>query len=401
MIFPSRTKIKKGKSIKVVADFSATQQSKGKIVMQQCGNVNLINGLKGGGGFLIRDSGVFQYMPGPNGQQSTLTSAGITVGSKTYTQLVNCQKTRWVYDTNNNALVVCGNNTTYRIAQNFIQKIFAEAFDSIALCQSRLFGLKGNRVHWSYPTVLEFDDSFWVDLPTSCVALVNNGELYALGNDVYKIEPDGDEGHFVVRKICSNVGNILGDTACAYGNKIMFVANGKLFSLQHGGLKELASVYVKNAFATMHCGLYYLFGEQSGKNVAIAYNPHSGKVVYQYDVTAQTTYSDGYNLYASDGQNGYLLTYDTQPSYWKSQPINFDDGLATMYLHRLLIQTSYDLDVYVTSDKVRTYTLKGKDVPQSLLLTGQGKNITVEVRANGNMNVGMLCITARTSEVSL
>ena len=401
MIFPSRTKLKKGKSVKVVADFSSSKPTSGKIVTKDCGNVKLINGLKDAGGFVPKDSGVFQYMPGPNGQQSTLTSAGLTVGSKLYTQFVNCKKSCWAFDANNNALVVCGNNTTYRIANNFIQKLFAEAFDSITFCQSRLFGLKGNRVHWSLAAVLDFLDGFWVDLPTPCVTLVDNGELYAIGNDVYKIQPEGEESNFVVSKICSNVGNVQRETACAYGKKILFVADGKICTLQHGYIKELATVSVQNAFATMHCGLYYLFGDLAGKKVAIAYNPHSGKVVYRYDISAQTVYSDGDNLYVTDGQNGYVLTYDTQPSYWKSQPINFDDGLATMYLHRLLIQTSYDVNVTITSDQVRNYSLKGKDGVQSLLIAGHGKNITVDVCANGKMNVKMLSVTARTSEVSL
>lgn len=401
MIFPTKTKLKKGKSVKAVAQFSSNIPSKGAIATADCHNVQLTNGLACGGAFVQNDGGVLQYMPGIDGQPSKLTLTGLTVGGKTFNQLANSTKVRWAFEGSKNALVVCNDNTTYCIEKNFSSKIFAESFDSLAFCQSRLFALKGNRVYLSLPTCCDFQENLWVDLPTKCVALVNNGHLYAIGNDVYKIQPDGEESHIEVSKICSNVGSVSGDTIYAYGNKIIFVADGKIVYLQHGSIKEVAKVDVAPTFATMHRGLYYLFGKRLGENVAIAYNPHSGKMLQMYHVNAQNAYSDGYQLYVSDGTNGYLLTDESKPSYWKSLPINFDESYTTKFLHRLVIQTSTDVQVHVVSDAIRIYQLKGKDSAQSLLIAGHGKNITIEVHCNGEMDVPVLSITARTSEVSV
>ena len=399
MIFPTRNPIKKGKSATATADFSTTKSTKGKIVVSKSNNVQFTNGLTYAGAFVQKAEEVLQYLVSMDGDQVVLKSAGLNMGVRTFPQLAGCNQVVWDYDTNTNTLVVSGNNATFTIFSGNIKKIYTEQMDSIAFCQSRLFCLKGKRVYFSNATETNFADSLWIDLPTECVALVNNGELYAVGDDIYKLQMDGDESDIQIKKLCSNVGIVQPHTVCAYGNKILFVANGNVMSLQNGSVKVFAQTPTIATYATMHKGLYYLFGQSDGVDTATTYNPHSGKVASVHQAKVCNAISNGNSLLASDGTNGLELVSTRQSCYWQSQPINFDDQFTTKHLHRLLIQTSTDVDVHVDSDALRIYHLKGKDAIQSLLLVGHGKNITIKIVSNGTMCIKQLMITVRTSEV--
>lgn len=401
MIFPTSNKVAKGKSVKATAHFSAMESAKGKIVTQDANNVQIFNGLKHFGGFVQKDSGILQYLCKMDGEDVVLKSSGLVVGVRTFTQLANHQHLQWAFDVNQSTLIVSGKNATYKIFSGNIHKISDISFQSLAVCQSRLFGLKDNKVYMSAPTEMTFDADLWIELPSPCVALVNNGELYALGNDVYRLHLDGESSRIKVDKICANVGSVVASTVCPYGNKIVFVANNKVMFLQHGTLKVVNQLQGDAICATMHFGLYFVSTQSDDKHTVISYNLHNGKVVTMHHVTAKNICSNDQSLIASDGQNAFELSTNATTCHWASAPINFDDNPTTKHLHRLVVQTAYDVDVHVTSNTRRSYHFKGKDTPQSILIVGHGKNIWVEIASQGPMNVKYLSLTARPSEVSV
>lgn len=402
MIFPTAKKLKKGKSVQAVADFFATEQAVGKIVAKDASNVKNCNGIAYAGGFVQTDKDVLQYLP-PHGTEKVMLKAdSLVMGIRTFYQFRGFLKAVYGLDERSNTVVASGNNVTYEINSGNVYKLIDEQYDSFAYCQSRWFALSGRRVYVTDPTELDLKNARWIDLPAPCHTLISNGELFAIGKQVYKLHPDGDESHFVVKQLSANVGNVVSQTVCAYGNRIMFVADGRIFSLQNSTIKVVAQTDVLPTCATIHRGLYYLFGKKDGTNVALAYNPHSGKVVCIHHVNAQNVISDDYNLFVSDGKNGYQLMEEQTSCFWQSQPIDFDGKLTVKHLHRLLIQTATDVEVHVLSDTRRIYHLKGKNELQSLLIVGHGKNITVELHSrDGKMDVKRLCITARPSEVCL
>lgn len=402
MIFPTIKRLPKGKSVKAVAHFSKSTPQRGKIVMHDASNVQFDDdGIFYAGAFEQKDNGVLQYLPTVGGEAVSLKANGLNMGARTFPQLANCPKVVWAYDQNTTTLVVSGNNATYQIFGGNIKKILDQEVDSLAICQSRLFALKHNRIYIGSPTEMTFAQDVWMDLPTSCVALVNNGHLYALGNDVYKLNLDSDESHVKVTKICSNVGQVVGNTVCAYANKILFVANGHLCCMQNAATKQLVKVEGQPTYATMHQGMYYLCTQSNNQAKVTSFSPIDGKINTVHQILAKTIFSNGYDLLASDGENGLQLGWKQSKCFWKSQPINFDDEPSTKYLHRLVVQTTTALDVHIKADTLRIYHLKGKDIPQSLLLGGYGKDITVELHSKGTMSVEQLYLTARTSEVSL
>ncbi|MBQ9125235.1 MAG: hypothetical protein IJY13_01100 [Clostridia bacterium] len=401
MIFPTRKKITKGKSVTAVCDFSATQPTQGKIAMATASNVKFSHGLTYGGAFTAKNDGVLQYLATINGEQVALKSSGLTMGIRTFGQFAGMDNLVWTFDDNTNTLAVVGKTCTYRFYSGNSKKISDLLFTSLAFCQSRLFGLLDNRLYVSEPTETTFQNDVWIDLPTSCCALVNNGELYAIGNDVYKINLDGEDDHIKITKICSNVGVVKGSTVCAYGNKIMFVANDKIMCLQHGSLRQIADLQATPTFATMHNGLYYVSANLDGIDTLIGYNPHNGKMSKIHHVSAKNAYSSGETLLVSDGASGFELVSNVQPSYWQSLPINFDNQPTTKHLHRLLVNTATDVDVTIHADTSRTYHVKGKEELQSILLVGHGKHITLDVSSTGVLAVKHLSLTVRPSEVSV
>lgn len=402
MIFPTAKKIKRGKSVQAVADFFATEQTVGKIVAKDASNVKNSNGVAYAGGFVQTDKDVLQYFPPHGTEKVMLKPDSVVMGIRTFYQFRGFRNAVYAWDERSNTVVVSGNNLTYKINSGNVYKLIDEQYDSLAFCQSRWFALDGRRVYVTNPTELDFKNAQWIDLPCPCHTLVSNGELFAIGKHVYKLHPDGDESHFTVTQLSANVGDVISQTVCAYGNRILFVADGKILSLQNATVKVVTQTDVLPTCATIHRGLYYVFGTKEGANVALAYNPHSGKVVCIHHVKAQNVISDGYNLCLSDGTNGYQLLEEPTNCFWQSQPIDFDGKHTVKHLHRLLVQTETDVDVHVLSDARRIYHLKGKNELQSLLIVGHGKNITVELHSrDGKMSVKRLYITARPSEVCL
>ncbi len=399
MIFPTRKKIAKGKSVMAVCDFSSTQSTQGKIAMKTADNIKFVDGLTYGGAFVAKNDGAFQYLATIDGDKAILKPNGLSMGVRLFSQFSGLKSVVWTLDENANTLVVVGKTATYKIYSGNIQKISDVLFTSLAVCQSRLFGLEGKRLYVSAPTEITFQSDIWVDLPTECCALVNNGELYAIGNDVYKIKLDGEEGHIKISKICSNVGVVQSATVCAYGNKIMFVANDKVMCLQHGAIKQIAELSSTPICATMHNGLYYVSGKVGGADTLIGYNPHNGKMSKIHHVSAKNSYSNGTTLLVSNGSSGFELTTSAKASCWKSLPINFDNQHTTKHLHRLLVKTATDVDIIIHTDTSRTYHVKGKDALQSILLVGHGTNITLEICCSGVLAVKYLALSARPSEV--
>ncbi len=401
MIFPTRKKIAKGKSVTAVCDFSATKCTQGKIAMKTADNVKFIDGITYGGAFIAKNDGALQYLATVDGDNVMLKPNGLSMGIRLFSQFSGLKNVVWTMDRNTDTLVVVGKTSTYKIYSGNIQKISDVLFTSLAVCQSRLFGLVGKRLYVSEPTEMTFQSDVWVDLPTDCCTLVNNGELYAIGNDVYKINLDGEQSHIKITKICSNVGVVQSATVCAYGNKIMFVSNDKIMCLQHGALKQIAELSSTPICATMHNGLYYVSAKVDGVNTLSAYNPHNGKMSKMHHVSAKNAYSNGTTLLVSNGSSGFELTTSTKPSCWQSLPINFDNQHTTKHLHRLLVKTATDVDIIIHADTSRTYHVKGKDELQSILLVGHGTNITLEVCCTGVLAVKYLALTARPSEVSV
>lgn len=401
MIFPTRKKILKGKSVTATCDFSSTHPTQGKIAMETANNVKFVSGLTYGGAFVAKNDGVLQYLATVDGEDVALKSSGLTMGIRTFGQFAGMDNLVWTLEENTGTLVLVGKTCTYKIYSGNIKKITDVLFTSLAVCQSRLFGLLGKRLYVSSPTETTFQSDIWIDLPTDCCALVNNGELYAVGNDVYKINLDGDDDQIKITKICSNVGVVEQRTVCAYGNKIMFVANGKIMCLQHGALKQIAEFSATPICATMHNGLYYVSAKIDGTDTLVAYNPHNGKVAKMHHVSAKNAYSNGATLLVSNGLSGFELTTATKPSLWKSLPINFDNQHTTKHLHRLLVNTATDVEITIHADTSRTYHVKGKDELQSILLVGYGKHITLQIASTGVLTVKHLSISVRPSEVSV
>ena len=401
MIFPTRKKISKGNSVTAVCDFSSNQPTQGKIAMKTADNVKFVDGITYCGAFIAKNDGVLQYLTTVDGDNVTLKPNGLSMGIRLFSQFSGLKNVVWTMDRNTDTLVVVGKTATYKIYSENIQKISDVLFTSLAVCQSRLFGLSGKRLYVSEPTEMTFQNDVWVDLPTDCCALVNKGELYAIGNDVYKINLDGEQGHIKIKKICSNVGVVQSATVCAYGNKIMFVSNDKIMCLQHGSLKQIAELSSTPICATMHNGLYYVSEKTDGMDALSAYNPHNGKMSKIHHVSAKNAYSDGETLLVSNGSSGFELKTTKQPSYWKSLPINFDNQHTTKHLHRLLVKTATDVDIIIHADTSRTYHVKGKDDLQSILLVGYSANITLEVCSVGVLDVKYLALSARPSEVCL
>ncbi len=391
MIFSQGAKKASCKKVSATADFSTLQNATGKIVADTFSHLTLGKYLGNATSFKKRqDTTVLQYLPKIGNGQWYLGENGV-VGDVVLEAFANCQKVAFALHKATNTLAIShGQVGTYLVANGVATKVCDISFASLAFCHDRLWGLKEGNLYFSnavdFATLLDN----YIQLPAKSVALSVAQNLFVVGEDICKVFPDGEEGYIKIVTVATNVNVTLPDTVATWDNKVYFVANGRL-NCYYGNVKEVYSLPFDVTKGVIFQGNYFACG--SG---IVSISLSDKKMVAMYNVNCQDIFA-GEELLVVINKKGYECSSKATPSYWKSQRVDFGSG-ATKYLSRLNIQTEWDIDLHVLADSHRIYHLKGSNNAQSIAIGGYGKNIRIELFADGKVNVSFLQLTARVYE---
>ncbi len=391
----------KMKSVLATANFSATKNSAGKILTDTSQNVVIGDKLQTKNSFCHYDD-VFQQLPTIFRQEMALTSEGITRnGEVVLPEFAGAKQVVFAVIVQTDTLIVSAPNVgTYALSDEYI-KLDEEYFDSLAVCKNNFYALKGKKIRIApIDNVVEFQNYHYLDLPTDVVAIFADDCLYAVGNNVYKVIPDGEGEHFKVYQIASNLGNFEAKSLCFWEKSFVFAQNDKIMQCQNGHVNLLFSGDIFVQVASIFQGVYYASGKLNGSNCIFALDLHSKKIVATYPITCQNM-TVLHTLFVCNNGVCYSLENSAQSCFWRSAIINFDNTSNTKYLRNLSIKTQHNLTVTVCADARRIYHVQGKKTLQTLPICGHGREIFVELRSSKNMEVDFLQLVAQTKEGSL
>lgn len=259
----------------------------------------------------------------------------------------------------------------------------------LAASRDRVWGVYLNKLYFSSSG----DANDWsvkgcnVDLPERCIGLAYLDEkIYVFGKNVYAVTPDSENTELKIDCVAQNVGDVNADTVLPVGNKIVFVANGKLCSLSKGKLtvEERLPFF---EYVPVSCAAYggkycLIFKRRDGQN---------GGFLAEYDVfdlRLQSIVSRGFNsvcrvmsgVYACDGGKLYRLT-DVPAPFFHSEKISCGKNA---YLYGLSVKTRFPLNVAVRSGSVeQKFYLSGSEETQYLRAFAKAENVTLEFSSDG------------------
>lgn len=281
-------------------------------------------------------------------------------------------------------------------------KVADFGFDSMALFNERVFGADGSNVVRFSACDDPTDFSGTITFPCRIYAVtVCRDELFAVGDDIFRIEFDDETPKTKVAAVCSDVGKIFGKTVRSVANVIFFLSTAGLFYYKNGAIKQIAlnvetSSADSQACASTTADRYWVSFAPAGKT--------SPEIVAEIDAAtfAPVCYHEISTDYLSGGDR-LIFNVNSRPCtfadgntnfVWKSSPYDFGSQ-SKKQLRNIFVRTSAALDVTLTTDeKTQTFAFDGSDALQLRRIRGSFRSLSAELRSTGGATVSQFGVTA-------
>lgn len=231
----------------------------------------------------------------------------------------------------------------------------------------------------------------YFELPSRVQAIKSLGAntLYAFGETCYKITFSADEADITVNVVARGLSRVFNHSVAAIGKKIVFATLDGLYVLQGDKVTRIfrqidASLpRYDNCYGSVWRGKYAFSVEYKGERstYVLDVDKQTCSAVLHKDVKEICSFKDNDYVLSTNGTFSRIENETFTDSRFVRSGIDFGIS-ARKYLRRLVIQTNYDVDVYLTVDGVkRCYRIKGGGRIQSVLVVGSGRVFDVEIHA--------------------
>lgn len=230
----------------------------------------------------------------------------------------------------------------------------------------------------------------YLELPTPVQAIKSLGgnTLYALGDTCYKITFSADESNIKTTAIAWGLNSVVNHSVAVMADKIIFATLGGLYVLRGDKVTKIFSQMDAAIPSYADCR-----GNVWRGKYALSVVNGKSRTMYVLDLDngmcSSIMHGDTKNICFYDGEDYVLsgdrfktITHDiATDSHFVRRGIDFNSN-SRKYLRRLIINTKYDVDVYLTVDGAkRCYRIKGSDNVQSVPIVGNGRVFDVEICA--------------------
>lgn len=292
-----------------------------------------------------------------------------------------------------------GKGTFVFDGENF-QQVFEKGFSTLALCKERVFGADGALYFCERDDFSSWNGKLQLSQP---VAVTESGDLWAVGNDLFKIDFSDCLQNTKVIPVYKNVGKVYEKTISVFGNKMFFLTDGGLMCYSANKTEKIAedvNFSAENfcAVGQVYRGKYFLSASEKGgsNDLLLCVDCKSCKTLCVWDVKADFLTSCDRLLWT---HNGKLFTFGDgfADVFWQSKSFDFGNAYAKKYLRKLLVDTEYPLDVHVVTEKDRKiYRFDGSSFPQQLNICGYFCKLRLELFSQGATKVNDVCVLAQT-----
>lgn len=281
-------------------------------------------------------------------------------------------------------------------------KISDVGFETLTFAKERLFGVCGNILYYSARS--DFSQPLaQIKLPQECCGVAKwKGDVFALGNEVYRISFNDNERDTKVTTVFQNAGNIIAKTVAVIGNTLLFLADSKLFCYSQNKLQQIAhrvsfGENQTSATAAVAQNVYYLSYAEAGQarcSAVLAIDANTLETVCKYRLSANNLWGGKRLLFA---QNDRLRTFGSGfcNGFWKSKQVDFS-SVGKKHFKKLTVRTKFPVDVHLVSDSQRqVFHFFGNDCAQTLKINGVFRNFAVEVYSEGEAELALLQVIAQ------
>ncbi|MCH5156336.1 MAG: hypothetical protein J1G02_00490 [Clostridiales bacterium] len=288
-------------------------------------------------------------------------------------------------------------------------KMTSAYFTCLEVYGDRIFGINGKQLYMTKAgDIRRWDETVNITAHSELDALVALDKLYILGDTCYTLKADGLDYNMKFEPFGYNVGKVQTFSVAKLGKRAIFASTNGLYEVKNNTLSAIFTqlndfVSFDGAVACVHNGKYYIAckrkdGDQLVNDILLELDVDSNRIVAVLDAKVENICSTDGKIYAVIGNMLYVNTDEpTVSCYCKTVDFKTSD---VKYLDRLIVRTKSDLEVWIDNGtENRRYKVCGKNTTQRLPITGAGRQFTVSVQSQGNMQLDSMELSARTYEV--
>lgn len=343
---------------------------------------------------------VLQLVGHMQGHTFLLTPQGIgALADNTFTHYYDLQSTHLAFCHHQGMAVFSSSqNGTFTKEEDldYISSSSPQGYDSIASAGGRVWGVEGRLLHCTdVATDVVWEKGETINLPEPCTLVASSGnKLYAMGEEVFLVETDGDLVEIKIKKVGS-YGKVKSAVNSKHNGKLYFATTSGLYVMEHNGAHMVA---------TWPSGVadVQLVANSTGIIANLIYASTSDTHLVEYHIPTDSFVSvrrvqvqgilQAEQLLAV--QNGVLTQCTSDYAFSQfvmDTPLPYQG--KTHFLRNLYVNTAHDLDVVLTTEKgSHTYKLAGKVGVQAIPLCGKCKSLQLLLRGTIKTDVSHLAL---------
>lgn len=287
----------------------------------------------------------------------------------------------------------CG---TYLCNDESCEKITDLHFEKLIFAYERLFGVKDNVLYFTSRN----DFSKWGTVQLANVASVCfANDLFAVGNDILKIDFSDRETDSKIQPVLRNVGFVCPRSVDVFGKKIFFVTENTLKRLYGNECKTVTNKFTfENAVGAVSQGKYYVTAvDVDGKKCVLCLDCETEKLQSVLSLPAISVIGGSFPQFVTE-DGVYTFGDGFSDLFWQSEAVDLGT-MGKKYLRKLCVDTELPLDVHLIADNFcKIYHFDGSERAQIVNIGGCFDKLSVKLFGFGQCKVGKLRVDCQTFE---
>lgn len=290
---------------------------------------------------------------------------------------------------------VSGEEGTFVCDGNGFEKIFEVHFAKMAFSHERLFGVSNGTLYFT----ARDDFSVWKTVQTAGVSSVCVAkDVFAIGNDVVKVDFSDSEVDAKILPIFRNVGTVQPRSVSVFGNKIFFATEGEVKVFDGIKCQTVAKDYCFNdSFGIVVGGKYLVTATDGGTDCVLVFDGETEKMQCVLDICANIICGGDMPYFCTD--NGvFVFGESCADLFWQSYETDMGTS-SKKYLRKLVVDTEFPVAVHVVTERdSKIYHFDGAPHPQSVCIGGYFRKMHVMLFGQGQAKINNLQVVAQTFE---
>lgn len=277
-----------------------------------------------------------------------------------------------------------------------LEKISDLQFSRLVFSHERLFGVHDGVLFFA----ARDDFQTWKTVQLAgvgsvCVA----GDVFAIGNDVVKVDFSDSETDVKITTVFRNVGSVQPRSVGVFGSKIFFATQDCLKCYRNSTCETIAeNFHFENAVGAVVGGKYFVSAiDCDGASCVLCVDCATKKVESVLSIEVNLICGCNFPYFCTDSA---VLTFgeDYSDLFWQSNSVDFDTS-CKKYFRKLCVDTEFPLEVQLVTERdCKIYRFDGAQYSQRVNVSGYFKKMQIKLSGQGQTKINCVKVFVQTFE---